>query len=187
MKKCICLMVMFFSFGSVFSQDIVEGYWKSFDKNTVSGYWIVYEENDLLFATCLLATGLPVDATCEKCTRNYKGHPMMGKQFPNLFRAQVPLVYNLRKVSPGVWENGHIIDARNGKVYTCEISYKKADGKKFKEDCLAVRGEIALGLGMTIYWKKASAAEINAAIKDTAENYGGDYARAHLDEFLIAE
>lgn len=169
------------------AEDIVEGYWKSFDKKNISGYWIVFEQDNLLFATCVLAVNQPVDTTCHKCTKKYTGHPMMSADFAKRLRAKTPLVFNLRKVSDGVWEDGHIIDARNGRMYTCNISYQKADGKKFKVDSLAVRGEIGFGIGMTIYWEKATVAEINAAITETAKELGGTYALNHLDEFLLSE
>lgn len=188
MKQRIgALLILCFSCSLVFADDPVEGYWKSFNGKKISGYWKVYTQDDMLFARCLLAVGLPVDQPCKKCTRNYPGHPLMAENIPTLLRAKVPLIFNLTKVSEGVWENGHIIDARNGKMYTCEISYTKANGKKRTNDCLAVRGEIGLGIGMTIYWEKASVEEINAAVIEHAEKFGGDYARKNLAEFLIAE
>ncbi|MEL3908259.1 MAG: DUF2147 domain-containing protein [Treponemataceae bacterium] len=188
MKKSIslCLLTVL-SFSFAFAKDPVEGYWKSMDGKKPSGYWRIYEKNGKLFGDCLLAINKPVDQTCVKCKRNYKNHPMMSEDFPKCLRAKVPLVYNLKKISKGVWEDGNIIDARNGNLYTCNISLQKADGKKHKEDKLAVRGEIGLGIGKTIYWEKASIDEINKAIIEHAEKYGGDYARANLNEFLINE
>lgn len=188
MKKNFMFVLFFCIFLSKnFSKDIVEGYWKSYDKKNVSGYWYIYEKDGLLFGRCLLAADLPVDATLYRCKRNYKNHPMMNKNFPNLYRADIPLIFNVQKKADGIWKGGNIIDARNGHLYTCEISYKKADGKKLSEDVLAVRGQIAPGLGMTLYWKKSNAREINDAIKKTAETIGGDFAKNNIEYFLIKE
>ena len=188
MKKIFwCIVVALIFVAENFALDCVEGYWKSYDKKNVSGYWQIYEKDGLLFGRCLLAVDMPVDVTLYRCKRNYKTHPMMCDNFSNLYRADVPLIFNLRKKSDGVWENGNIIDARNGHLYTCEISYKKANGKKFTEDVLAVRGQIAPGLGMTLYWKKSNANEINEAIKTHAQKYGGNFARNNLEYFLIKE
>lgn len=188
MKKLFSFcFISILSFGFVFAKDPVEGYWKNMDGKKPSGYWRIYEKDGKLFGDCLLAINKPVDQICAKCKRNYPTHPMMSPDFPKLFRAKVPLVYNLKKVSEGVWEYGNIIDARNGSLYTCNISFQKADGKKHKKARLAVRGEIGLGIGMTIFWEKATVEEINKAIIEHAEKFGGDYARTHLKEFLVSE
>lgn len=187
MKKfLVWIFVSAFLFSFAFSEDIVEGYWKSFArKRQVSGYWKIYQKDGMLYGNCILAMNSPVDVQCDKCTRNYTGHPLAAEVLRSSYMARVPLIYNLKKVENGVWEKGYIIDARNGRVYHCSISYIKADGKKFKEDSLALRGQISIGLGKTIYWEKASVAEINEAIKKQAEKLGSDYARTHIDEFLI--
>ena len=52
-----------------------------------------------------------------------------------------------------------MIDTRTGALYRCKITYRAADGKRFKADTLEMRGEIGLGIGRSQFWRKSDAAE----------------------------
>ena len=67
--------------------------------------------------------------------------------------------YNLKKDDTGKWSKGYIIDPESGNRYKCKITFRKADGKKYKTDTLEMRGELALGIGRSQFWTRASEEE----------------------------
>ena len=96
-----------------------------------------------------------------------KGHIDLIERASKLFDClYVGIFYNLEKKSEGVWQNGYIVAPDNGKYYYCKITFRKADGKKYKEDSLEMRGEIGLGIGRSQVWKKTTQEETDVLIKN---------------------
>ena len=65
-----------------------------------------------------------------------------------------PWIYGLSSNKTGEWSGGSIVNAEDGKLYKCKITFRQADGKKFQKDVLEMRGEIGLGIGRSQYWQK---------------------------------
>lgn len=72
-----------------------------------------------------------------------------------------PWIWGLTQKSAGQWAGGNIIDPADGKVYKCKITFRAADGKKFKEDTLEMRGEIGMGIGRSQFWKRSTPEDID--------------------------
>ena len=70
-------------------------------------------------------------------------------------------IWDLTKKSEGNWHKGYIIDPNDGKQYGCEITFHKADGKKYKTDTLEMRGKIG-PFGRSQFWKGVSEAEASS-------------------------
>ena len=70
-------------------------------------------------------------------------------------------IWDLSKAGEGKWSGGYIIDPGDGKRYACEITFHKADGKKYKADTLEMRGKVG-PFGRSQFWKSATEAEASA-------------------------
>ena len=159
MKKAIALfMVVFVVTGICFASDPVEGFWLSIDKhgNADSG-WHIYEEDGRLYGKILSMSDKTIPPLAYRCKDSYPGFPVTGKvsEMPLL---GTPWIFGLSLTKPGEWSGGHIVNAEDGKQYRCKITYRQADGKKFKTDVLEMRGEIGLGIGRSVYWEKTDEA-----------------------------
>jgi uncharacterized protein (DUF2147 family) len=73
-----------------------------------------------------------------------------------------PWIFGLTLERPGQWINGSIINPEDGSIYKCKITFHPADGNRYKTDTLEMRGEIGLGIGVSQFWRKSSAQEVNA-------------------------
>lgn len=79
------------------------------------------------------------DAVCERCTDARKDQPVQGMQIIDGMQASAE--------EPGLYEDGHILDPNNGKVYRCRM--RLVDGG----ERLEVRGYIGAPLfGRTQTW-----------------------------------
>lgn len=166
MKKLFLLVAVFmcFSLLSVFA-DPVEGLWKSIDEKSgkVTAVWKIYVQGEKLFGEMLVVLGKKPDAKAEKCTKDYPGFPRAGK-VSNMLLIGTPFMFNLEKKAVGSWHNGYIIAPDNGKYYYCKVTFRAKDGKKYKTDCLEMRGEIGLGIGRSQLWVRATDAEAQSLI-----------------------
>ncbi|PIE98075.1 MAG: hypothetical protein CR988_04710 [Treponema sp.] len=185
MKK-ILLSFAFCLTTFLFASDPIEGYWKSMSGKNPSGYWYFYVENNFLCGVCLIAPKHSPDVLLDKCTHEYPRHPK-GSNLKKFRRRDVPTIYGLKNIKTGVWKNGYVIDPRNGRYYICHISFKPADGKKFKVDTLVFRGETKFGFGKTVHWYKATVSEINKAMQKNISECGSDYAKNNPQEFFVKE
>jgi uncharacterized protein (DUF2147 family) len=61
---------------------------------------------------------------------------------------------------PGQWSGGNVVDPESGSMYKCRITFRPADGKRYKVDTLEMRGEIGLGIGRSQFWRKSTKAEV---------------------------
>jgi uncharacterized protein (DUF2147 family) len=143
--------------------DPVEGFWLSVDDKTgeIQSGWHIYQDSGVLYGKMLSAINCTAADKAIKCRTTYEDFPIATdvKQLPVLGS---PWIFGLRRVSSGTWTGGHIINPDDGKMYKCKITYRSADGKKYKTDCLEMRGEIGLGIGRSQYWQKATREEASA-------------------------
>jgi uncharacterized protein (DUF2147 family) len=163
MKKLTALCLsLFFAASLCFAADTVEGYWISVDEKTEqpTAGWHIYAENGVLYGRILSIAGKSQDEIAVYSTKGpYKGFPESGDA--SKMKVIGPRwIYGLKMDKPGAWSGGNIIDMETtGSLYKCKITYRAADGKKYKEDTLEMRGEIGLGIGRSQFWKKATQAE----------------------------
>ncbi|MGP1576675.1 MAG: DUF2147 domain-containing protein [Treponema sp.] len=145
--------------------DPVEGLWKSVDEKTgkVTGAWKIEVKNNLLFGEMLVAIDREPRGAVTACKNSYPDFPKKGT-VSNMPLVGTPFIYNLKQKSEGVWHKGYIIDPGSGKYYYCKITFRKADGKKYKSDMLEMRGEIGIGIGRSQYWIKTTQEEVDQLI-----------------------
>lgn len=161
MKKLICAALLLFTAAAVFAADPVEGYWVSInEEGELTAGWHIYQKDGILYGEILAAAGKPRDTIATAVKESYKDFPVSGavNKMPLL---GTPWIWGLTSKAAGQWANGSIIDPADGKVYKCKITFRKADGKKYKEDTLEMRGEIGLGIGRSQFWKKSTPEEID--------------------------
>jgi uncharacterized protein (DUF2147 family) len=144
------------------AQDPIEGFWLSVDSKSgaVQSGWELYQDGGLLYGKMLSGIGTSAQDIAVKCKESYRGFPVAGKvnRMPTLGS---PWIFGLRMESPGVWLGGNIIDPSNGNMYKCKITYHAADGKKFKNEAMELRGEIGLGIGGSQLWIRATREQID--------------------------
>jgi len=157
MKNFIAVLICVFVSAVCFAQsDPVEGYWISIDEKTnrITAGWHVYQEGGKLYGKIVsLSTDYP-GVKAEMCKDSYPGFPVPGivKQMPV---DGTPWIYSLIRNRPGEWSGGSIINPEDGNHYKCKITFRPADGKKYKTDTLEMRGEIGLGIGRSQFWQKS--------------------------------
>ncbi|MDR1100193.1 MAG: DUF2147 domain-containing protein [Treponema sp.] len=156
-RLLICAALCILCAGLSFAADPVEGYWLSVDDKTgkVSAGWHIYQEGGKLYGKILSTADHPQDVKAELCKESYRGFPVPGK-VNEMAVVGTPWIFGLSREKEGRWANGSVIDPNDGKMYKCRITYRPADGKKFKTDVLEMRGEIGLGIGRNQYWQKTS-------------------------------
>ena len=113
------------------------GVWKNLDDEDgrEKSHIEVYERNGKLFGKVIKLLPAATITKCDACSGDKKGKSLIGME----------ILWNLSK-SGKVWDDGEILDPKNGKVYTCKI---ELDGK----DKLKVRGYVGVSLlGRTQTW-----------------------------------
>ncbi len=116
----------------------IEGNWITIDDKTgvrqaVANFVI---KDGTLAATIAGVFPQPGDTgICSECPGEFKNQPIKGLQF----------AWGLKEATPGIWDGGHILDAKTGKIYRVKMS--------MKGDKLYVRGYIGLAMmGRTQIW-----------------------------------
>jgi len=159
MKKIIALVIGLTVTAVCFAQnDPVEGYWISVDEKTnkVTAGWQIYQQNGVLYGKILSLADEPKGTIAKDVKESYKDFPIPGKT-NQMEVAGPPWIFGLTKKDTGNWINGKIIDPADGKMYGCKITFHKADGKKYANDTLEMRGEIG-PFGRSQFWRKADEA-----------------------------
>lgn len=154
MKKFFALFFALFLPAGFLFADPVEGYWLSFDEKTqkLTAAWNIYEDNGTLYGKILYVPDQSDDTLATSCRPTYKNFPVEG-DIRKMTVVGAPFIYGLKKSAEGEWDKGSIVDPGDGKIYGCSISFHKANGKKFSEDTLEMRGSIGV-FGRSQYWKR---------------------------------
>jgi len=163
MKKIITTIIFILVCAGIgFAADPVEGFWMSVDDKTgeIKSGWEIYESNGYMYGKMLSAVGQSSTAKATRCRDSYAGFPIAGKanQLPLL---GTPWLFGLSRESPGKWTNGNIINPEDGNMYKCTLIHHPADGKKFKQEALEIRGQLLVFSGSQ-YWKRATREEASA-------------------------
>jgi uncharacterized protein (DUF2147 family) len=157
MKKIIIITtVILLCTGNAFAADPAEGYWLSVDDKTgeIKSGWEIYESNGILYGKILSAVNCTAEDKAVKCRESYAGFPIAGKV------NQLPVfgptwIFGLSREKPGYWSNGNIINPEDGNMYKCSIIHHPADGKKFKQETLEIRGQLLFFSGSQ-YWLRTT-------------------------------
>ena len=136
MKKTLLLLVFLFM-QTAFCQSVI-GKWKTIDDETGVEKSIVeiYEVKGKLYGKVLeIFEAKNRNRNCDLCTGEDKNKPILG----------FVIIRGLKK-DGDEYNNGRIIDPKNGKSYKCYITLEE-------KDKLKVRGYIGISLlGRTQYW-----------------------------------
>ena len=129
---CFCSRVM--------AASPIEGDWIAMDDKTGSKRAMVHLSivKDTLNGTVMYVYPQPGDTgQCSACSGEFKDKPMEGLQ----------VIWGLKDQGNGVWDEGHILDGKSGKIYRLKMSMN--DGK------LHLRGYIGISLiGRTQIWER---------------------------------
>ena len=129
---CVCSRAMALS--------PIEGDWIAMDDKTGSKRAMVHLSivKGTLNGTVLYVYPQPGDTgKCSLCPGEFKNKPMEGLQ----------VIWGLKDKGDGVWDDGHILDGKNGKIYRLKMSM--SEGK------LYLRGYIGISLiGRTQVWER---------------------------------
>jgi len=160
MKKIITTVIVIMACaGYTFAADPVEGFWLSVDPKTekIQSGWEMYISNGSMYGKMLSAVDCTPTTNATKCRDSYAGFPIAGKvnQLPIL---GTPWMFNLRMDSPGRWSNGNIVNPEDGNMYKLSLIHHPADGGKFKQETLEVRGQLLVFSGSQ-YWRRATREE----------------------------
>ena len=160
MKKIIVMLcALLLAAGVCFAADPCEGYWLSVDEETgkTTAAWNVYVENGILYGKILHVPNQADSTLATSCKESYKGFPVAGK-VNKMTVVGTPFIFGLKNQGTGKWGKGNIIDPNNGSMYTCTMIYHAADGAKYKQDTLEMKGSIG-PIGRSQYWLKTTQQE----------------------------
>jgi uncharacterized protein (DUF2147 family) len=163
MKRFImAAIIMFMIIGAAFADDPAEGFWLSVDHKSgkVESGWEMYQHNGKLLGKLISGVGVSANEIATKCKESYPNFPVAGK-VNQLFKLGTPWIFGLSLENPGHWINGNVIDPSNGSIYKCSIIFHPADGKKFKQETLEIRGQLLFFSGSQ-YWLRATREEASA-------------------------
>jgi len=143
--------------GICFAADPAEGFWISMDEKTgkVTAGWEIFVRDGKLYGRILSIAGFAQDIKADNCKDSYKGFPAAGKVSEMTVVGTTWIFGLVPDKQPGQWKDGNIIDPDNGSMYGCKITFRPADGAKFKVDTLEMRGTIG-PLGRSQFWRKAT-------------------------------
>ena len=152
MRLMICMIVAFFvvnSFAAALpteNRNSIVGYWQTIDDYTHHANSVIkiWKQNKRYFGK--IDYIYPVDGQkntdlCTECKGEFHNKLMLG----------LMIMKDFKKMSPGYYSKGTIMDPRSGKVYKCHLTLKD-EGHR-----LLVRGYIGISLfGRTQTWNRIS-------------------------------
>ena len=158
MKKLFALFAGLFLAGALcFAADPTEGFWISIDEKTnkPTAGWQIWVENGKLYGKMLSIADYPQDTLTNGGKGRHYDNFMNNVDIGTVKTVGATWIWDLKKLEEGKWADGFIIDPGDGKRYKCRIVFHKADGKKYKEDTLEMRGEVG-PFGRSQFWKAAT-------------------------------
>ena len=161
MKKIIALFAALLLVGTMcFAADPAEGFWISIDEKTnePTAGWQISQQGGKLSGKILSVADKPQDELATGGKGKKYDNFMKGADVGTLQTVGTTWIWDLSKAAEGKWSGGYIIDPGDGKRYACEITFHKADGKKYKADTLEMRGKVG-PFGRSQFWKAATEAE----------------------------
>lgn len=122
------------------AQSEVPGLWRSFDEESGEPNSDVRLSirNGKLYGTINRIISGPSDALCTACSGSKRNKPIRGME-----------IIDGLSPSEGYWQNGKILDVRNGKTYRVRIRTQPSN-----PDRLEVRGYHWTGLSKTVIWQR---------------------------------
>lgn len=137
-KQYVIFFLAFFWVRLLAASPSPEGYWTMIDDKTGKPRVLVNViiNDGILSGVIEDVYKQPGDkGVCSKCPGEFKDKPTHGLRF----------VWGLRESSPGLWDGGHILDPKTGKIYRVKMTIKS---KK-----MYVRGYVGFSmLGRTQIW-----------------------------------
>ena len=143
------LFSIFLFFGVTASADSsVQGYWKSIDEETgnATGYWKLEVNDNHLLGYLVNYPNMTPDKVCTECkdeSKDFFEKPIRGTAW-----------LNLRKNLDGIWEDGYIIDSRDGDKFEAKVWVEEGN--------LMIRGYIGFFF-RTQTWLRADQTEAEKA------------------------
>jgi len=163
MKKFIAAVtVILVCASAVFAADPVEGFWIGIDNKTgeIQAGWEVYESNGFMCGKIISGVSqLPEDKAIN-CKDSYANFPIEGK-VNQLTIFNTPWIFGLSMERPGYWTNGYVINVNDGNMYRCSLIHHPADGKKYQQETLELRGQL-LVFSASQFWRRATREEASA-------------------------
>jgi len=139
----IALSFFFLGTFSQLSAQSPVGIWKSIDDDTGKERSLIeiYEKEGKLYGKIIKLFPFPDDDPNPVCDECEEDDPRYMKPIVGL-----EILQGLEKESDKEWEDGEILDPKNGNVYSCYIQLQNADKLK-------VRGFLGVALlGRTQFW-----------------------------------
>lgn len=142
MKKTMKLVVVMSSllFLSKAFAGSIAGNWTTIDDVTGKQRAVIHvsESGDTVSGTIMNIFPQPGDTgICSKCPGAFKGKPIKG----------LTILWGVKKSGENVWDNGRILDPKNGKIYRVKLT--------LEGNTLHVRAYIGVSLlGRTQVWKR---------------------------------
>lgn len=144
-KITLSLLFIFLAASALHAQSPI-GKWKTIDDETGDQKSIVeiFEKDGKLYGKVIKLFRKPTeeqDPICDECD---KDDPRYNKRVMGMV-----ILEGLEKGKDNLWENGEILDPKNGSVYSCYIEL-------IEKDKLKLRGYLGFSLiGRTQYWYRA--------------------------------
>ena len=156
-KIMFILILLMVSAGICFAADPAEGCWISIDEKTgkETAGWEISIQDGKLYGKILSLAGFSQTVKADQCKDSYKGFPVPGKVSEMTIVGTTWIFSLLPDSQPGQWRGGNIVDPNDGNMYGCKITFRPADGNKFKVDTLEMRGTIG-PFGRSQFWRTAT-------------------------------
>jgi uncharacterized protein (DUF2147 family) len=140
MIKSLAIILFIGCFNLSIAQKDVVGIWKSVDDEDgkEKSHIEIYESQGMLRAKIIKLLPGAESTICSKCTGVNKNKPIEGME----------IMWNLTKTNDKEYSNGEILNPKNGKIYSCNITLETP--LKLK-----IRGFLGFSfIGKTQYWYK---------------------------------